>query len=170
MPYITLDDLQKRDSERDLINVTDPTGAAIDEDVVDQAISNAQAVVDSYIAGRLRLPLADDEVSQSLKNATQVIARWYLYADRKTEAVQAEYDQTLSWLKDVAKGEYQELMKEHVRLGGKASDKLPPSDRYFLEDRVRAAYRGNYDRLAQLKGRYDPENTFHVNQNIRPAD
>ena len=38
------------------------------------------------------------------------------------------------------------------------------------EDRVRAAYRGNYDRLAQIKGRYDPENTFHVNQNIRPAD
>jgi hypothetical protein len=38
------------------------------------------------------------------------------------------------------------------------------------EDRVRAAYRGNYDRLAQIKSRYDPENTFHVNQNIRPAD
>ena len=38
------------------------------------------------------------------------------------------------------------------------------------EDRVRASYRGNYDRLTQVKGRYDPENTFHVNQNIRPAD
>ena len=37
------------------------------------------------------------------------------------------------------------------------------------EDRVRAAYRGNYERLAQVKGRYDPENTFHVNQNIPPA-
>ncbi len=38
------------------------------------------------------------------------------------------------------------------------------------QDRVRAAYRGNYDRLAQIKGRYDPDNTFHVNQNIRPAN
>ena len=37
------------------------------------------------------------------------------------------------------------------------------------EDRVRAAYGGNYERLAQVKGRYDPENTFHVNQNIPPA-
>ena len=37
------------------------------------------------------------------------------------------------------------------------------------EDRVRAAYRGNYERLAQVKGRYDPENMFHVNQNIPPA-
>jgi thimet oligopeptidase len=33
--------------------------------------------------------------------------------------------------------EYAELMKEHVALGGKATDKLPPSDRYYLEDRVR---------------------------------
>jgi FAD/FMN-containing dehydrogenase len=38
------------------------------------------------------------------------------------------------------------------------------------EDRVRASYGGNYERLAQVKGRYDPENTFHVNQNIQPAE
>ena len=38
------------------------------------------------------------------------------------------------------------------------------------QDRVQAAYRGNYGRLAQVKGRYDPDNTFHINQNIRPAN
>ena len=37
------------------------------------------------------------------------------------------------------------------------------------QDRVKASYRGNYDRLAQVKDRYDPDNTFHVNQNIQPA-
>ena len=37
-------------------------------------------------------------------------------------------------------------------------------------DRVRASYLGNYDRLAQVKTRYDPHNLFHVNQNIPPAD
>jgi hypothetical protein len=35
-------------------------------------------------------------------------------------------------------------------------------------DRVKAAYRGNYGRLTQIKHRYDPDNTFHVNQNIQP--
>jgi FAD/FMN-containing dehydrogenase len=37
------------------------------------------------------------------------------------------------------------------------------------EERVRAAYGGNYDRLAQLKGRYDPDNLFSTNQNVPPA-
>ncbi len=37
------------------------------------------------------------------------------------------------------------------------------------QDRVRASYRGNYDGLVQVKERCDPENFFHVNQNIPPA-
>ena len=36
-------------------------------------------------------------------------------------------------------------------------------------DRVRAMYGPNYDRLAQIKGHYDPDNAFSVNQNITPA-
>jgi len=37
------------------------------------------------------------------------------------------------------------------------------------EERVRAAYAGNYQRLRTLKQRYDPANFFHHNQNIKPA-
>jgi FAD/FMN-containing dehydrogenase len=37
------------------------------------------------------------------------------------------------------------------------------------EERVRAAYGANYERLAQIKAKYDPDNFFHVNQNIRPV-
>ena len=35
-------------------------------------------------------------------------------------------------------------------------------------DRVRAAYGGNWDRLVAIKRRYDPDNLFHMNQNIPP--
>jgi FAD/FMN-containing dehydrogenase len=37
------------------------------------------------------------------------------------------------------------------------------------EDRIRATYRDNYEKLARTKARYDPDNFFRVNQNIRPA-
>jgi len=36
------------------------------------------------------------------------------------------------------------------------------------QERVRASYRGNYDRLAQIKAAYDPDNAFRINQNIQP--
>jgi hypothetical protein len=38
------------------------------------------------------------------------------------------------------------------------------------EDRIVAAYgKENYDRLAELKTQYDPENVFRFNQNIKPS-
>ncbi|WP_328540867.1 FAD-binding oxidoreductase [Streptomyces sp. NBC_00344] len=37
------------------------------------------------------------------------------------------------------------------------------------QDRVRATYGEHYDRLAEIKRTYDPQNFFHANQNIAPA-
>ena len=37
------------------------------------------------------------------------------------------------------------------------------------QERVQATYRDNYSRLAAIKTKYDPQNFFRVNQNIKPA-
>ena len=37
------------------------------------------------------------------------------------------------------------------------------------QERVKAAYRDNYQRLVEIKNKYDPTNLFRVNQNIKPT-
>ncbi|HEY8752517.1 MAG TPA: BBE domain-containing protein [Arthrobacter sp.] len=37
------------------------------------------------------------------------------------------------------------------------------------QGRVAENYGANYERLVAVKGKYDPGNLFHVNQNIKPA-
>jgi FAD/FMN-containing dehydrogenase len=49
--------------------------------------------------------------------------------------------------------------------GGVYVNDLGPDD----EDRIRTGYGANYERLAALKKKYDPENFFRLNPNIKPA-
>jgi len=37
------------------------------------------------------------------------------------------------------------------------------------EDRIRATYGPNYERLAAVKAEYDPDNAFRIDQNVPPA-
>ncbi len=37
------------------------------------------------------------------------------------------------------------------------------------QERIKATYLGNYERLTQVKAKYDPANLFRVNQNIKPS-
>ena len=38
------------------------------------------------------------------------------------------------------------------------------------DDRSPANYGHGYERLAKVKAKYDPDNVFHINQNIVPAE
>jgi FAD/FMN-containing dehydrogenase len=60
--------------------------------------------------------------------------------------------------------EYYEATAPHSEAGGYIN--------FMAEDdqsRIRANYKGNYDRLATIKATYDPANLFRHNQNIVPA-
>jgi FAD/FMN-containing dehydrogenase len=37
------------------------------------------------------------------------------------------------------------------------------------EERIKATYGDNYGRLVTIKNKYDPNNLFRVNQNIKPT-
>ena len=37
------------------------------------------------------------------------------------------------------------------------------------DDTIKAAFGSNYERLVEVKTKYDPANFFRVNQNIRPV-
>jgi hypothetical protein len=66
----------------------------------------------------------------------------------------------------------------HIGWARDLSDALSPysSGRYLLNflseespDTIKSAFGDNYSRLAEVKKKYDPENFFSLNQNIKPA-
>jgi thimet oligopeptidase len=54
------------------------------------------------------------------------------------EAVSGFLTSVREAVKDRARTEYAELMRLHVKIGGKDTDKLTPPDRYYLADRIKA--------------------------------
>lgn len=68
-------------------------------------------------------------------------------------------ERNIGWVRD-----YWEAIHPHSEDGGYVNF-MAGDD----QARIRDNYRDNYDRLAQVKARYDPENLFHMNQNIEPA-
>ncbi len=59
--------------------------------------------------------------------------------------------------------EYSDAIRPHASGAGYVNFMMDEG-----QDRVRATYGPNYERLVEVKRRYDPDNVFHVNQNIRP--
>jgi FAD/FMN-containing dehydrogenase len=70
----------------------------------------------------------------------------------------AENEANIAWVRD-----YHEALAPHSEVGGYVNF-MSGDD----QDRIRASYRGNYDRLVEVKRTYDPGNLFRVNQNIAP--
>ncbi len=71
----------------------------------------------------------------------------------------AQNEANTAWVRD-----YYDATSPHSEGGGYVN--------FMAEDdqgRIRDNYKGNYDRLAAIKGEYDPDNRFRFNQNIAPS-
>ncbi len=85
-----------------------------------------------------------------LPYAPVIVSQWREAADAQ---------KNVAWARDFGKA------LERVAGGGVYVNDLSHDDM----DRVRAAYGLNYERLAALKKKYDPDNLFRLNPNISPA-
>lgn len=105
MTYATQTDLVDRFGSAELVQLTDratPATGAIDTAVLGKALADADDTINSYLSIRYALPLAS--APAILKRLAADIARYALYEDRVTEAVQKRYDDAIRFLKDVAAG------------------------------------------------------------------
>lgn len=130
MAYITASDLLTRSSAEELAQLADRSvprivtadllsaavagadlsGWSEDEQsaaadalaVVAQAIDDAQSMIDGYLASRYITPLPTPPAA--VQRLACDMARYYLYADNATEAIQKRYDAAIAFFRDVSAG------------------------------------------------------------------
>jgi phage gp36-like protein len=104
--YASVSDLQQRFSDSELVSLTDrmQTGV-IDTELLQGRISSASARMDSYLAGRYSLPLA--QVPVVLVDVCADLVRYSLYDQSVPEVVKSRFDDAVRFLEQVSKGAVQ---------------------------------------------------------------
>ena len=104
MSYCTQDDLLKLVPELELAQITAEAGDVPDAAVVAEAIAQAGAEIDSYLAVRYQLPLA--ETPARVKSLAVDLALYHLYSRRSVapEVRRQKYDDAVAFLKLVGAG------------------------------------------------------------------
>jgi thimet oligopeptidase len=111
--------------------------------------SDRKAALELYVAFTNRGGDPNVEILEKLLKLRRRKANMLGYATWADYAIEPRMAQTAKTVRDFlqevrdavkepAAAELKELMKVHVKMGGKATDKLPPVERYYLSDRVRA--------------------------------
>ena len=103
MTYAARTDMVRLYSEPVLVALTDLLGAGVvDEASLSAALAAADAEVNSYISGRVVLPLAS--VVPGLADKAASIARYFLDGQNGDENVRLRYKDVIAWLRDVQAG------------------------------------------------------------------
>ena len=106
MAYATLDQLVSLFGADEIRTLSDRQGTGeLDEAVISDALERASSEVDSYLASRYAVPLADP-VPPVVMMVTADIVRYRLTSGDVSEKdpIITRYKSTVAWLKDVASG------------------------------------------------------------------
>lgn len=134
---------------------------ALSDEVIDQIVTNGES-----------RPPKSLIVIQNMKGAySRVAADATAYGDRSIQFLlelnatwddPADNEENIKWTRA-----FWELMKAYSSTGGVYLNH--PGFGEEGEELVKASYGENYQRLVEVKTKYDPDNLFHMNQNIVPA-
>jgi FAD/FMN-containing dehydrogenase/pimeloyl-ACP methyl ester carboxylesterase len=108
-----------------------------------------------HVGGALNDRAGDDGAvgNRDAHFACGVIGSW--------EPGEPRADEYVQWIREAGAS-----MRPFVTGGGYVNFQMDDEG----HDRVRASYGANYDRLAEIKRRYDPDNLFRSNRNVPPAE
>ncbi|UML94878.1 gp436 family protein [Shewanella xiamenensis] len=104
--YATPDNMLSRFGQQDLTLLTERENSVPGEvnlALLEQALRDASAEIDGYIAGRYVLPLTT--VPAVLERNCCDIARYFLYGDKAPEQVEKRYAAVVKFLTAVSKGD-----------------------------------------------------------------
>ena len=137
MTYAIQQNLIDRFGNTEILQLTDRDGdAAIDAAVIDGALEDADALINSYLESRYSLPLTS--TPRLLRNLASDIARYQLYDDRAPESVKNRYDAAIATLKDIASGKAQlGLDASNADTDPAAVVKTDGPDRVFTDDAMK---------------------------------
>lgn len=141
MTYITKQGLIDRFGATELIQLTDRANrppTTIDDVVVNRAIGDAAAEIDSYLAKVYALPIA--VVPTVLERKAADIARYFLHgkAVEKDGPVATAYREAIAWLRDVSRGLVEiDTGGEKPAQAGGGSVKASAPNRVFTRDSMR---------------------------------
>ena len=127
------------------------------------------AAIDAYVEYGSRVPVVNSTIHlypiDGAVHRVPADATAFAYRDANFAPViagmwpdPAQNDANTAWVRDMY-----EATAPHSEAGGYINF-MAGDD----QARIKANYRGNYDRLVEVKRSYDPDNLFHVNQNIAP--
>lgn len=137
--YASKQNMIDRYGSQPLIELTDraePYTDAIVDSVLNMALADADAVINSYIAARYQLPVSS--TPDVLRRHACVIAYYDLHRGRYPDEVRKDYEDTLAFLKSVGRGDAKLDIAGIEPASSPAEARVEGPERLFSRDSMEA--------------------------------